>query len=77
VAYPGRLRTKHLKPGIYERVTFGFGGAIRPVFLFTDSAPRYRKRLPFYETINRTVSDRLAPNFERGFAVAQATQRPM
>jgi hypothetical protein len=77
VAYPGRLRTKHLKPGIYERVTFGFGGAIRPVFLFTDSPPRYRKRLPFYETIDRTVAARLAPNFERGFAVAQATQRPM
>jgi hypothetical protein len=74
VALPGRARTAHLAPGIWERVSFGFGSSVRPVFIFTASAPTYSKRLPFYETIDRTIEQELARQFERGFRVAQATQ---
>lgn len=76
VAQTGRAATKHLKPGIYERVGFGFGDAIRPVFIFTERPPKYRKRFPFYETIDKTVQRELVPRFEEGFRVAAATARP-
>ena len=76
VAQAGRAATKHLAPGIYERVGFGFGQAIRPVFIFSDRPPKYRKRFPFYETIDRAVQRELVPKFEEGFRVAAATARP-
>jgi len=76
VAQTGRAATKHLAPGIYERVGFGFGDAIRPVFIFTERPPKYRKRFPFYETIDRAVQRELVPKFEEGFRVAAATARP-
>ena len=75
-AYPGRARTKHLAPGIYERVGFGFGSAIRPVFLFVDRPPMYKPRLPFYRVIDDTLRLRLVPNFEAAFALAERTMRP-
>jgi hypothetical protein len=75
-AYPGRARTKHLPPGIYERVGFGFGSAIRPVFLFVERAPVYKPRLPFYRIVDETLRLRLVPNFERAFELAERTMRP-
>lgn len=36
----------HLKRGIYQKVSFGFGKAIRPVMMFIKS-PSYRKRYEF------------------------------
>ena len=71
--YPGRARTAHLTPGIWERVQFGFGNSIRPVFIFTDSAPRYSKRFKFYETIDRSVQQNIRAKFEEGFRVADRT----
>ena len=75
VAYPGRERTAHLKPGIYERTTTGFGGGIRPIFIYTDTPPKYRVRLRFDQIVMNTVADYLGFYFERGFKVAQATAR--
>jgi hypothetical protein len=75
IAYPGRARTAHLTPGIYERVQFGFGNSIRPVFIFTDTAPKYSKRFRFYETINRSVDANLIRKFEEGFRIADRTKR--
>lgn len=74
VAYPGRARTAHLTPGIYERVGFGFGDAIRPIFIYTNTAPKYRKRLKFDETVQAAVTRELPRYFEQGFRVATATQ---
>lgn len=74
VAQAGRAATRHLAPGIYERVGFGFGDAIRPVFIFTERPPKYRKRFPFYETCDRAVQRELVPAFERGFKIAAATK---
>ena len=75
VAYPGRERTSHLKPGIYERTTTGFGGGIRPIFIYTDTPPKYRVRLRFDQIVLNTVADYLGFYFEKGFKVAQATAR--
>jgi hypothetical protein len=74
VAYPGREKTKHLAPGIYERIGVGFGKAIRPIFIYTDNAPRYRVRLPFDQIVMRTVRRDLNFYFEQGFRYAQAIQ---
>jgi len=74
--YPGRERTKHLKPGLYERVGFGFGTAIRPVFLYVERAPIYKQRLPFYTIVDQTLERELVPNFESAFALAERTMRP-
>lgn len=74
---PGSTRAAHLSPGIWERITTGFGSAIRPVFVFSATAPTYTKRLPFYETIQNTVRQRLKLNFARGFNLAQSTARPI
>jgi len=76
VAQPGNPRTKHLKPGIWERVSFGFGDSIRPVFLFSSTAPTYTKRLPFEQIVQRAVARELRTQFERGFQLAQSTMRP-
>lgn len=74
VAYPGRAKTRHLTPGIYERIGFGFGDSIRPIFIYTAQAPKYRRVLRFDETVQAAVRDDLPRMFEQGFRIAQATQ---
>jgi len=73
VAYPGRTQTKHLTPGIYERIGTGFGSAVRPIFIYTDQAPTYKARLPFDKIVSRTADNWLRIFFEKGFKIAQAT----
>jgi hypothetical protein len=75
VAYPGRLQTKHLAAGIYERIGTGFGSAIRPIFIYTDSAPTYRRRLDFDGIVRKAVETHLAYNFEQAFRLAERTAR--
>ena len=77
VAYPGRAQTRHLKPGIYERIGTGFGSGVRPIFIYTDSPPRYKQRLNFDKVVKDTVQDYLAFYFDKGFQLATATQRPL
>lgn len=62
VGSPGGGR---LPMGVYQRTGFGFGSAIKPVLLFTKKGS-YKKRLPFYEIVNKVV-DR---NFEQQLNVA-------
>lgn len=75
VAYPGQARTAQMAPGIYERVAFGFGSAIRPVFVYVSGAPRYRRRLKFYDIVDRTVRAQLGLQFKRGMLLASRTAR--
>jgi hypothetical protein len=75
VAMPGAVRTAHLKPGIYERITTGFGSAIKPIFLYVQRAPRYRKRLDFYRIVNDTINAQIAFQFKRGFLQARRTAK--
>ena len=77
VAYPGRVQTKHLAPGIYERIGTGFGRGVRPIFIYTNQPPKYRRRLNFNKIVSDTVQDYLAFYFEKGFTLASQTQRPL
>lgn len=56
----GTKRAKHLQPGVYQRVTTGFGSSLKPVVIFVKRA-QYSKRLPFYqvaeEEFNRTFPE--------------------
>lgn len=42
-----------LPPGIYERISTGFGSAIRPALVQTKTAPQYRPRFDFYGVVER------------------------
>lgn len=75
--YPNREKNKHLAPGIYERVSSGPQGKVKPLFLFVEKAPRYRIRLNFNRVVTKVIESNLIANFEAGFIRAQATQRPL
>lgn len=75
VAYPGRLQTKHLTPGIYQRTGKGAASTIRPIFVYTDNPPRYRQRLEFDRIVKKTVDTLLPYFFDQGFKLAMRTAR--
>lgn len=52
--------------GIWERVKSAFGDGARPLFVFTDSAPHYRVRVPFFKIAENIVK----ANYEKEFTVA-------
>lgn len=54
---------KGLLPGIYLKRRFALGSAIRPVFIFVESA-RYEPRLPFHEVATATVQARFPIHFD-------------
>jgi hypothetical protein len=62
-----------LRPGVYERTSFGFGSSARPVLIFTDKAPTYQKRLKFLETAQDVVAKRYAGEFADAMREAVAT----
>lgn len=62
-AIPGRARTAHLKPGIYERFGFAVGSAIRPVLMFIPRMPRYRQRYKFFEIADQVARMRWPTEF--------------
>lgn len=62
VGSPGGGR---LPRGVYQRTSFAFGSAIKPVLIFTK-AGRYKKRLPFHDIVTK-VTQR---NFEAQLYVA-------
>jgi hypothetical protein len=74
---PNREKNKHLAPGIYERIDSGFGKKLRPLFIYVSKAPTYKKRLRFNEIVEATINLRLNANFEAGFKLALATQKPI
>lgn len=52
--------------GIWERVKSAFGDGAMPLFVFTESAPKYRVRVPFFkiaENIHKA-------NYEKEFTIA-------
>lgn len=52
--------------GIWERVKSGFGDGVKPLFLFSESEPKYRVLVPFFkiaENIHKA-------NYEREFTYA-------
>jgi len=61
--------------GVWERVSMGMGDAVRPVFIFSASAPRYRTIFPFFKIGENIVKANHAAEFAQAFAEAQATAR--
>lgn len=59
--FPVRQRRGRLVPGIYERITTGFGSAVRSIFIFTRHVS-YQPRYDIFGMAERTW-DRLMPFF--------------
>lgn len=74
VAAPGMKNTKHLKPGIYQWTGFAWGRAIKPVIVFAGSA-QYKKRLPFAQTVDKTIDREYATQFSAAMEQALRTAR--
>lgn len=61
-----------LSPGVYERVTTGFGSALRSVLHFVRSVS-YRRRYPVFDIAQRVFDRRFPANFELNLATAVAS----
>lgn len=71
VGQPGNGR---LPMGIWQRITFGFGSAVKPVAIFTDR-PNYRQRFRFVQIAQRTVKEVFPDEFSKAYQYAIATAR--
>jgi hypothetical protein len=60
----GSVRAKHLPPGVYRRVSTGFGSSLKPMLIFVRSV-RYRQRLDFFEIVRKAMVRRFPAEFDR------------
>lgn len=65
-------RGKHLQPGVYQRVTTGFGTSLKPILIFVSKAD-YKNRLDFYGIVTTTVQRDFPAAFDKAFADAMST----
>lgn len=63
-----------LLPGVYLKRRFGFGTAIRPVFIFVSKV-QYQPRLKFHEVGQATIDARFPVHFETEMQKALQTAR--
>lgn len=68
-------RTRHLQPGVYQRVKTGLGSTLKPVLIFVKRA-NYKPRLDFYGIAKRTVNERFASEFDKAFALELSNSAP-
>ena len=68
----GRSKAKHLPPGVYQRISTGFGSSLKPVLIFVNGAA-YKKRLDFYGIAQRTAEAAFPSEFETSFDNAMRT----
>lgn len=61
--------------GIWERKRFGKDYGVRPVFIFTDAAPRYSVRVPFFKIAENIIKANFDKEFEKAFERAVSTAR--
>lgn len=62
----------HLPPGIYQRVSTGFGSSLKPVLVFVRRAA-YKRRFMFDEIAGRTVKRDMQTNFTEAVQQALST----
>lgn len=77
VVLPGNRaeRTKHLAPGIWQRINDAEGtGTLRPLILYIDGAD-YRARIDLQRTANNTVAARFSGHMRAELAAALASAR--
>lgn len=63
---------QHLPAGIYKRIGFAQGSAIKPIMMFVK-APSYQKRFPFYEIAQKTINQMLLPRFDEALLTMKRT----
>jgi hypothetical protein len=61
--------------GIWERFTFGFGSAVKPVFLEVSGTPSYRRRFDFFGVGTRVANEAFGPEFDKAAAETVRTSR--
>ncbi|WP_395600896.1 hypothetical protein [Pseudomonas sp. B19125] len=61
--------------GVWERKSMGIGDAVRPVFIFSDSAPRYRTIFPFFKIGQNIVNANYQADAATAWAEAMASAR--
>ncbi|KAB0517531.1 hypothetical protein [Pseudomonas extremorientalis] len=61
--------------GVWERKSMGMGDAVRPVFIFADSAPRYRTIFPFFKIGQNIVNANYQADAATAWAEAMASAR--
>ncbi|VVN74382.1 hypothetical protein PS708_00614 [Pseudomonas fluorescens] len=61
--------------GVWERKSVGMGDAVRPVFIFADSAPRYRTIFPFFKIGQNIVNANYQADAATAWAEAMASAR--
>lgn len=61
--------------GIWEKRESAFGDAVRPVFVFSDSAPKYRIIFPFFTIAENIVKAHHGAEFAKAFDEALRTSR--
>lgn len=61
--------------GVWERKSLGKGDEVRPVFIFSDSAPRYRTIFPFFKIGQNIVNANYQADAATAWAEAMASAR--
>lgn len=61
--------------GVWERKSMGMGDAVRPVFIFSDSAPRYRTIFPFFKIGQNIINANYQADAATAWAEAMASAR--
>lgn len=61
--------------GVWERKSMGMGDAVRPVFIFSDSAPKYRPIFPFFKIGQNIVNANYQADAATAWAEAMASAR--
>ena len=61
--------------GVWERKSLGKGDEVRPVFIFSDSAPRYRTIFPFFKIGQNIVNANYQADAATAWAEAIASAR--
>ncbi len=59
-----------LLPGVYARYEFARGSAVKPLLIFVNKAPQYRKRFPFFEVAERTAAEQFPGQLSRALREA-------
>jgi hypothetical protein len=61
--------------GVWERKSLGKGDEVRPVFIFSDSAPKYRTIFPFFKIGQNIVNANCQADAATAWAEAMASAR--
>jgi len=68
----GASRPKHLQPGVYQRVSTGFGSSLKPILMFVKRA-NYKQRLDFFGIATKTINEEFPKEFTKSFDEAVRT----